>query len=132
MAGCERGYLCSVCGQEVEELPESELYLRYVLRELPWDVLHRYPERHIRCNPALAQFIVHDRFPPVVAEGAFAKAELDPEYVRDEETRVTRGFERLCEVAATNLPIALYPLTHPSPGEPDELLRPSSELGKSG
>ena len=23
MAGCERGYLCTVCGGEVEELPES-------------------------------------------------------------------------------------------------------------
>ena len=110
MAGCERGYLCAACGQEVEELPDSELYLRYVLGEVPWDELHRFPERHIRCNPVLAQFIVHQGFTPVVAEGAFAKANLDPDYVRDEERRVTSGYERLCEVASLNLPISRYPL----------------------
>jgi hypothetical protein len=118
MAGCERGYLCTVCGGEVEELPESELYLRYVLGEVPWEVLHRFPERHIRCNPVLAQFIVHGGFAPVVAEGAFAKANLDPEYVREEELRVTMGYERLCEVAALNLPISEYPLPHVLAGRP--------------
>ncbi len=52
MARCERGYLCAVCGHEVEELQDSELYLRYVLGEVEWDMLHKFPERHIRCNPA--------------------------------------------------------------------------------
>jgi hypothetical protein len=112
VAGCERGYLCTACSREVEELPESELYLRYVMGEVPWDQLHRFPERHIRCNPVLAQFIVHAGFAPVVAEGAFAKASLDPDYVRDEELRVTAGYERLCEIAALNLPISEYPLPH--------------------
>ena len=37
MAGCERGYLCAVCGQEVEEITESDLYLRYVLGEVEWE-----------------------------------------------------------------------------------------------
>jgi hypothetical protein len=101
-----------VCGREVEELPDSELYLRYVLGEVPWEELHRFPERHIRCNPVLAQFIVHPRFDPIVAEGAFAKANLDADYVREEELRVTSGHERLCEVAALNLPISEYPLAH--------------------
>ena len=33
MARCEKGYLCSVCGQDVEAITESELYLQYVLGE---------------------------------------------------------------------------------------------------
>ena len=44
-------------------------------------------------------------------EGVFGKVGLDPEFVRTEETRVTRGFLRLLAVAGTNLPIALYPLS---------------------
>jgi hypothetical protein len=31
MAKCEEGYLCDVCGQDVAELWESDLYLRYVI-----------------------------------------------------------------------------------------------------
>ena len=27
MAGCERGYLCKVCGEDVEEITESVLVL---------------------------------------------------------------------------------------------------------
>ena len=34
MAICERGYLCEVCGGDVAELAESDLYLRYVLGEV--------------------------------------------------------------------------------------------------
>jgi len=110
MAGCERGYLCAVCGQDVEEITESELYLRYVLGEVEGDFLHRLPERHIRCNPALAQFIVAEGFDPVVIEGAFAKADLDPEFVTAEEERVTRGYLRLRELTTANRPIWDYPL----------------------
>ena len=43
MAGCERGYLCTVCGQEVEEITDSDLYLRYVLGEVEWEVLQQCP-----------------------------------------------------------------------------------------
>ena len=60
--------------------------------------------------PILAQFIVDDSFEPVRCDGAFAKAQLDPEFVKSEEDRVTRGYLRLRELAATNLPIAEYPL----------------------
>ena len=35
MARCEQGYLCEVCGQDVGEIPGSDLYLRYVLGEVP-------------------------------------------------------------------------------------------------
>jgi hypothetical protein len=110
MAGCERGYLCTVCGEEVEEITESVLYLRYVLGEVVWDNLHRSPEAHIRCDPILAQFIVAEDFEPVIADGAFSKSSLDPDFVRAEESRVTSGFLRLRAVAGTNLAIAEYPL----------------------
>ena len=109
MAGCERGYLCVVCGQEVEEITDSHLYLRYVLGDVEWDVLNRSPERHIRCDPILAQFIRDDSFAQVEVEGAFSKAELDPEFVQAEEARVTRGYLRLQELTAAGLSISEYP-----------------------
>src|SRR5438270_9084929 len=101
MARCEQGYLCEVCGEEVEDITESDLYLRYVLGEVDPETLHVSPERHIRCNPTLAQFIVADGFAPVAAEGPFAKAGLDPEYVAAEEGRVTRGYRRLKDIFLT-------------------------------
>jgi hypothetical protein len=110
MAGCERGYLCTVCGAEVEEITDSDLYLRYVLGEAEWDELNRAPERHIRCNPVLAQFIADQSFEPVIGAGAFSKIHLDPEFVRNEENRVTSAFLRLREVVKESLPIADYPL----------------------
>jgi hypothetical protein len=112
MAGCERGYLCAVCGQDVEEITDSELYLRYVLGDVEWDVLNRSPERHIRCNPILAQFILNEAFAAVEADGAFSKAQLDPEFVRTEEARVTSGYLRLLELKTANLPISEYPFPH--------------------
>ena len=57
MAKCEQGYLCEVCGADVEDLTGSDLYLRYVLGEVDPERLHRLPERHVRCNPALAQYM---------------------------------------------------------------------------
>jgi hypothetical protein len=110
MARCERGYLCEVCGEEVEEISDSGLYLQYVLGDVDGDLLHRLPERHIRCDPVLAQFIVAESFPPVSIEGAFSKDLLDPEYVRSEEARVTEGYLRLRELASASLPIWEYPL----------------------
>lgn len=110
MARCEQGYLCEVCGQDVAGIPESDLYLRYVLGEVPPERLHQLPERHVRCNPALAQFIVDPDFPPVRCEGAFAKVGLDPAFVAEEEARVTRGWRRLQELPTLGLTIAEYPL----------------------
>jgi len=112
MAGCERGYLCAVCGQDVEEITDSELYLRYVLGDVEWEALNRSPERHIRCNPVLAQFIVDDAFAAVGLDGAFSKSQLDPEFVRTEEARVTSGYLRLHELKTANLPISEYPFAH--------------------
>jgi hypothetical protein len=110
MAKCERGYLCEVCGQEVAEITDSDLYLRYVLGEVPPEVLHRLPERHVRCNPVLAQFITDPSFAPVRCEGPFAKEALDPAHVAEEEARVTRGWRRLQELPRLGLTIVEYPL----------------------
>ena len=69
MAKCERGYLCDVCGREVEEMTDSDLYLRYILGEVTPETLPTSPERHIRCNPILAQFISCDAFEAVEDDG---------------------------------------------------------------
>lgn len=110
MAQCEQGYLCEVCGKDVEELTDSDLYLRYVLGEVDPEILHISPERHIQCNPVLAQFIVAEGFAPVVVEGYFSKILLDHEFVIEEEARVTRGYRRLQELPELGLPINEYPL----------------------
>ncbi len=109
-AKCEEGYLCSVCGGDVEEITDSDLYLRFVIGRLDPETLHTTRERHVRCNPVLAQFIVDDDFQPVAVEGEFDKRPLDPTYVREQETLVTRGYQRLKEIAHLELPIIDYPL----------------------
>ena len=90
MAKCDEGYLCEVCGDEVPTIVESDLYLRYVLGEVSSEALPSAPERHLRCNPTLAQFIDDDRFPPLRADGAFSREELDDDFVADEVARVIR------------------------------------------
>jgi hypothetical protein len=110
MARCEQGYLCEVCGQDVGEITSSDLYLRYVLGEVLPEQLHRLRERHIRCNPALAQYIVDPAFPPMCCQGVFAKEGLEPAYVAEEEARVTRGWRRLQELPGLGIPIIDYPL----------------------
>jgi len=110
MAKCDEGYLCDVCGSDVESLVDSDLYLRYVIGMLDPETLHTTRERHIRCNPVLAQFIVDDNFPPVAVDGEFDKRRLDAVHVRERETLVTRGYRRLKELAGLDLPIIDYPL----------------------
>ncbi|HUY89261.1 MAG TPA: hypothetical protein VMV10_11040 [Pirellulales bacterium] len=108
---CETGYLCDICGGDVEAITESDLYLRYVIGLADPEVLHTTRERHIRCNPALAQFIVDGAFEPVVVEGPFDKRQLDPAYVRQREELVTRGWRRLREIAERQIPAIIdYPL----------------------
>lgn len=110
MARCEQGYLCHVCGLDVGEITESELYLRFVLGEVPPEKLHLLPECHVRCNPSLAQYVVDPAFPPVHCDGAFAKNFMDAAFVAEEEARVTRGWRRLQEVPTLGVPIIEYPL----------------------
>ncbi|MAT68640.1 MAG: hypothetical protein CMJ58_03875 [Planctomycetaceae bacterium] len=110
MAKCDEGYLCEVCGEDVAELVDSDLYLRYVIGMLDPEVLHTTPERHVRCNPTLAQFIVDDDFAAVTVEGDFDKRALDPVFVRERETLVTRGWRRLKQLAGRDERIIDYPL----------------------
>ncbi len=125
MALCEQGYLCDVCGLEVETIDESDLYLRYVLGEVDPETLHVSKERHLRCNPTLAQFIVFEGFEPVLASGFFAKSELDPEFVLAEEARVTRGYLRLRELPGSGLTLTEYPLPEVRARWQDPSPRPS-------
>jgi hypothetical protein len=110
MAKCDEGYLCDACGQDVALLTDSDLYLRYIVGMLDPEVLHTTPERHIRCNPELAQYIVADDFSPVFREGPFDKRQLDAAFVRQQEELLTRGWRRLNEVATQGVPIIAYPL----------------------
>lgn len=110
MAKCEEGYLCDVCGGDVEAITDSDLYLRYVIGQVDPETLHTSRERHIRCNPTLAQFIVDEEFTPVFVEGGFDKRHLDPQFVKQQEALVTRGWRRLREVSGQDLPIIEYPL----------------------
>lgn len=110
MARCDEGYICEVCGQDVASIVESDLYLRYVIGLLDPETLHTSKERHIGCNPTLAQFIVDPDFPPVVVRGDFAKNQLDPSFVRQREQLVTRGWRRLRELMQDPPPILEYPL----------------------
>jgi hypothetical protein len=98
MAKCDQGYRCQVCGEDVERLIESDLYLRFVIGELDPEVLHTSPERHIRCNPVLAQFIEHESFEPVIVAGELSRNSLDAEFVRRRVDLLSRGFARLIEI----------------------------------
>jgi hypothetical protein len=110
MARCERGYLCEVCGEEVAEIVDSDLYLSYIVGLVDSRALLARPERHVRCNPVQAQFIVDERFPPMSVEGPFDKRRLDPAYVTSQEDLITRGWRRLQEVATLGIAISQYPL----------------------
>ena len=118
MAKCDEGYPCEVCGGDVDGVLDSDLYLRFVLGEVPLEQLHLLPERHLRCNPAVAQYIVDDGFAPVACDGPFDKRTLDPDFVRAEEARVTTGWRRLQAVPTLRLAIPEYPL-HITPVAPD-------------
>ncbi|MFN6108119.1 MAG: hypothetical protein ACK5EA_27170 [Planctomycetaceae bacterium] len=110
MARCDRGYLCEVCGEPVPELTDSDLYLRFVLGELDSRLLLAAPERHLRCNPVQAQFIVDSTFEPVAVDGPFDKRHQDRAEVARREARVTAAFRRLRELPGSGLPLSAYPL----------------------
>jgi hypothetical protein len=110
MAKCDQGYLCEVCGEDVEDITVSDLYLRYVVGDVSARELLTAPERHIRCNPVDAQFIVDPQFDPVIVEGPFDKRRLDPADVARREDRLTRGWQRLQQVRELGLAISEYPL----------------------
>ena len=98
MAKCDEGYLCSVCGQDVAAITDSDLYLRYVTGLIDPELLHVTGERHVRCNPLLSQFIVDAGFDPVVVDDEFGKQHLDADYVNERERLITLGWHRLKEI----------------------------------
>jgi hypothetical protein len=110
MVACDQGYLCDVCGQDVEAITDSDLYLRYIMGEVSPLALPTLRERHIRCNPATAQYIVDENFATVNCEGFFAKESMDPAYVAEHEALVTRAWQRLQEVPRLGVPMTEYPL----------------------
>lgn len=112
MAKCEEGYKCQVCGLDVEHLHQSDLYLRYVIGELDPELLHTTPERHIRCNPTLAQFIEHPQFEPVEVVGPFSIDQLDGQFVMQRTRLVSDGFCKLLEIESTggDRDVTGYPL----------------------
>ena len=110
MAACDTGYICDVCGKDVEAIIESDLYLRYVMGEVNPLELPKQRERHLRCNAAVAQYIVDPAFAPIVCEGMFAKANLDADFVRQQEELVTRAWRRLQELPTLGLTTPEYPL----------------------
>ena len=110
MAKCDQGYICDVCGLPVEQMADSDLYLRYIAGEVAWSALNTTSERHIRCNPVEAQFIVDDQFAPIEVEGAFDKRLLSPDDCHKKEQWITGAWRRLQEVSNTDVPIIDYPL----------------------
>ena len=110
MAACDQGYLCDVCGNDVEAIIDSDLYLRYIMGDVSPLDLPRQRERHIRCNPATAQYIIDPAFEPVVCDGMFAKANLDADFEQAQETLVTRAWRRLQEIPTLGVAIPEYPL----------------------
>ena len=126
MAKCDEGYLCSVCGGDVENITDSDLYLRYVIGLVDPELLHAQPEKHIRCNPELAQFIVADDFEAVTIDDDFSKDQLDPSYVQQRESLVTRGWQRLKEIKSLG---EVSILEFPLPEAIEELKKRNQELG---
>ena len=112
MARCDQGYLCDVCGDEVESIRESDLYLRFVTGQVSSNDLLATPERHLKCNPVVAQFITHPDFPSITVEGDFDRRLFDPADVATRENLMTRGWLRLQELAekAQTVPLPEYPL----------------------
>ena len=114
MSRCDQGYLCRVCGDEVENITDSELYLRYVIGEIDPETLHLSAECHLRCAPSFAQFIDDPRFPPILeVDELFAKQSLDAGFVKGRESLVTRGYQRLWAIRQERrkpLTVVEYPL----------------------
>ncbi len=114
---CDQGYLCHICGEEVEHITDSQLYLRYVIGEVDPELLHLEPDNHLHCVPTFSQFIDDARFPSVdCLDPLFGKAHLDPTFVTSRTELVTSGYRRLWEIRTERrkpLTVVEYPL---SPG----------------
>lgn len=112
MAKCDEGYRCDVCNDDVTSIVDSDLYLRYILGEIEAEVLHVAPERHLRCNPILAQYIVDPRFEPVEVVGPFNKYGFDADFVKEKERQVTAAYCRLWQISQSEQPVSLLDYPH--------------------
>ncbi len=112
MAKCDQGYLCTVCQEEVKRIDQSEVYLRFVLGWIDAEGLDSQPERHLLCNPTMAQFIVDPDFPEVMIEGPMSKSELDHAYQQQRQQEISEGYRRLkyLQKHRRNYGIRQYPL----------------------
>ena len=112
MANCDEGYNCDRCGEYVETVQVSELYLRYVLGAVPVDELPREPERHIRCAPEFAQFIIDDEFEPVACDDAALDKRRLPDELRERQEKLfTAAWRRLQGLRDSGLAVDQYPLS---------------------
>jgi hypothetical protein len=105
MAKCDTGYFCRVCEQYVEDITDSELYLRFVLREVPFEDLFDAPEAHISCVPEIAREITDPVFRRALPE-SFQLAPSSPERA----ARVTAAWQRLQGLIGSGLAVQEYPL----------------------
>ena len=110
MAKCDEGYLCDVCGQDVAELTDSDLYLRYIVGMLDPEVLHTTPERHIRCNPRSPSTSSPTTSSRSSSKARSTSARSTRATSREREALLTRGWRRLNEVVRLGVPIIEYPL----------------------
>ncbi|MBI5367643.1 MAG: hypothetical protein HZA54_11445 [Planctomycetes bacterium] len=109
---CDHGYHCTVCGTQVETLEDSWLYLEFVLGRVEVTRLGNTPDHHLRCDPALAQYVVDPEFaPPVVDDHpATDKRRREAAEVAEQERLVTRAWRRLQEVQGKGMAIEEYVL----------------------
>jgi tetratricopeptide (TPR) repeat protein len=82
MARCDEGYRCEVCGRDVEAVTDSDLYLRYVLGEVPLDRLHLQLALRYRARQAAERAKAHleaaanSDEPSIAAEALYQLADL--------------------------------------------------------
>jgi len=110
MAACDEGYPCQTCGQPVKNIVDSALYLHFVLGDVQVHQLFNHPERHLHCEPELAQYIVHEKFEAPEVTGEQDKRRLSDEERMVREERITAAWVRLREVRQLGIPITEYPL----------------------
>lgn len=108
---CDHGYVCTVCGRQVETLADSWLYVRFACGEVGAADLPASKDRHLRCAPELAQYVVDPAFAPLVDDRPETdKRRRDPEEVRARERLLTRAWRRLAGAEGKGWPIEEYVL----------------------
>lgn len=128
MAQCDTGYFCRVCGEYVESIAASELYLRYVMGRVEFPELLNSPDAHIWCNANLAQYITDPKFkPPAQNTPRHDKRDLDPRVRAEREELASRAWRRLQEVVGLGLSVDQYPL--PDAGSGAATAKPGLDTG---